>query len=109
MDNDEKKRSVDDDIFDDIVVDVEEPELPELEEPEPEPEVLYGPPEDEKDWLIDDIVDVYGPCPEIYLEDITIEEDITIDGGYVELCDIDPSIEICIIEDLICDLEQDKK
>lgn len=93
MDNDEKKRPVDDDIFDDIVVNVEEPEL----------ELLYGPPEDEKNWLIDDIGDVYGPCPEIYLEDITI------DGEDVELRDIDPSIEICIIEDLICDLEQDKK
>lgn len=100
MDNDEKKRSVDDDIFDDIVVDVEEPEL---EEPELDLELLYGPPEDDENRLIDDIVDVYGPCPEIYLEDITI------DGEDVEICDIDPSIEICIIEDLICDLEQDKK
>lgn len=100
MDNDEKKRPVDDDIFDDIVVYVEEPKL---EEPEPDLGVLYGPPEDEKNWLIDDIGDVYGPCPEIYLEDITI------DGEDVELCDIDPSIGICTIEDLICDLEQDKK
>ena len=101
MDNDEKKRPVDDDIFDDIVVDVEDPEL-ELKDTE-DLGVLYGPPEDDENRLIDDIVDVYGPCPEIYLEDITI------DGEDVELCDIDPSIEICIIEDLICDLEQDKK
>ena len=99
MDSDEKKRPVDDDIFDDIVVNVEEPELEDTEVLE----VLYGPPEDDENWLIDDIGDVYGPCPEIYLEDITI------DGEDVELCDIDPSIEICIIEDLICDLEQDKK
>lgn len=100
MDNDEKKRPVDDDIFDDIVVDVEEPELEYTKDLEV---LLYGPPEDDENWLIDDIGDVYGPCPEIYLEDITI------DGEDVELCDIDPSIEICIIEDLICDLEQDKK